>query len=54
MNKKKKKYQKPEITSERVFEETALQCTVTATNLSGGLDICDCMRKAPAPDSIRS
>lgn len=54
MNKKKKKYQKPEITSERIFEETALQCTVTATNLSAGMGNCDCIRKAPSPDSIRS
>jgi hypothetical protein len=47
MKKKKKEYQKPKITSEKVFEETALQCTVTGSdqNMATPMAGCSCAWK---------
>jgi hypothetical protein len=47
MKKKKKEYQKPKITSEKVFEENALQCTVTGRDqfMQTPMGGCDCTWK---------
>jgi hypothetical protein len=49
----KKPYQKPEITSERVFEEAALQCTHNYNpNQTAAMNCCP--QKAPGTTQIRS
>jgi hypothetical protein len=45
MEKKKKKYQKPLIISEKVFEETALQCNVTGQSPMNTPFYCSCVWK---------
>lgn len=46
MGKKKKEYKKPIIISEKVFEETALQCNVTgASHMNTPMAGCSCVWK---------
>jgi hypothetical protein len=54
MSKKKKKYQKPEITSERLFEEAALQCTATGNQAQLNVPMlsCQCVLKVQNPSSV--
>gem|GEM_PF-2640923 len=49
----KKPYQKPKITSEKVFEEAALQCTFNYTPTQTPQMTC-CPRKGPGSAVIRS
>jgi hypothetical protein len=54
MEKKKKEYKKPIIISEKVFEETALQCTVTGSSpMNTPMAGCACVWKiAPGGKKI--
>ena len=49
----KKAYQKPKITSEKVFEEAALQCTFNYTPIQAPGMTC-CLRKGRGSPVIRS